>query len=121
LKQVKYIKEKIKLLEVTKQLLYELKDSSFRRGICTTLNSAKSYVGFRHRDYQLAHDELLEYISTALGPQAAYLEDWQRSTMRRRNFTNIAARKRGYLDRIQWVEWMIDQYKQIDKEQKAKK
>ena len=95
------------------------KNCGFRRGICAKIQTAHSKLTDKTAKHLLAVHDLLHYIDTALGPIHAYLEDWQSENGKRRSF-GLEATKQGYLDRIQWVEWMIEQYKQIDKEQKAK-
>jgi hypothetical protein len=125
LKQVKNIELKIELLKLVKDRLNNQKYSGIRYGICFMLRSVvDSSVGTArwNKDRLAARDDILNYIEKALGKHA-YLEGWQHGAYRRR--ARLAKRPKSdtgtqsYLDRIQWVEWMIEQYKQIDKEQKA--
>lgn len=127
MQQVKHIALKIKLLTEVKDYLNNRKNGYFRTGICVTLRGiVDGYIGTKewNKDMFSARNDILDYIDKALGSHA-YLEGWQRGEKRRAarlaKRPNDGTWMQSYLDRIQWVEWMIEQYKQIDKEQKAKK
>lgn len=119
MQQVKHIELKIKLLKLACDRLEQRKKlSSYRCGLCSALNDA--FYGLHEAqqtpECKAAKDALQTYLSRAIGSGSAYLEEWQKKNRHRKR--SVIA---NYNVRIQWAKWIIEQYKQIDKEQKAKK